>query len=102
MWSPDGTELFYDARGQFTSVKVSPVPLGAAFASGTPVPMDIGVGVYDFGFLGRPYDISPDGRRFLFSRPYVTRRPAASRPRHYTLARRPRGGTKGEVIPTDN
>ncbi|CAN5766400.1 hypothetical protein BH18ACI5_BH18ACI5_30280 [soil metagenome] len=83
--SPDGRWLAYQSREasvrdevyvrpavnpeagrQFTSVKVTSVPPGAAFAYSTPVPMGISDRTYDFGFLGRPYDISPDGQRFLF------------------------------------
>jgi eukaryotic-like serine/threonine-protein kinase len=78
LWSPDGSELFYDARGRFTSVRVSNVPAGAPFAYSSAVPLDTGSRIFDFGFIGRTYDISPDGRRFLFLK--VLQAPGAEHP----------------------
>jgi serine/threonine-protein kinase len=60
VWSPDGTELFYDARqGEFEVVKVTTRP---TFAFGNPelvprAPFQRVGAVYR-----RPFDIGPDGR----------------------------------------
>ena len=58
LWSPDGTELFYNpGPGEFKSVGVSTQP----FAFGTPTAL-----ARPFGgastLTRRPYDIAPDGR----------------------------------------
>ena len=64
-WSHDGRELFFAdlQTGDVTSVPVIP---GAAFATGVPKRL--------FAFASYlppqslPFDVSPDGKRFLFSR----------------------------------
>ena len=64
-WSRDGRELFYAdiQTGDVTSVPVVP---GTAFATGVPTRL--------FSFSpympaqSTPFDVSPDGKRFLFSR----------------------------------
>ncbi|MEO6212080.1 MAG: hypothetical protein ABIP65_00505, partial [Vicinamibacterales bacterium] len=65
LWAPGGGELIFDARGALMSLQVSRVAPGAPFAYSTPVPIDLGTGDYDLGFIGRAFDISPDGQRFL-------------------------------------
>jgi serine/threonine-protein kinase len=60
-WSRNGHELFYlDASNRLTSV---PVQMGATFSAGKPA--QVLSTPYFAGFGNRPYDISPDGRRFL-------------------------------------
>ena len=50
-------------------MKVLPVPLGAAFAYGTPTPLPVDGTKYRFGALGRMYDVSRDGQQFLLVKP---------------------------------
>ncbi len=63
LWSRDGRELFYVESGGQPRLMAVPVDTSAAFASGNPE------AVVDFPYFsgnpGRPYDVSPDGRRFL-------------------------------------
>ena len=60
LWARSGTELFYlDGAGAMTRV---PVQMAPTFSAGTPAK------VFDtryFTGLGRSYDVSPDGQRFL-------------------------------------
>jgi hypothetical protein len=65
IWAPDGRELYYDAYpGQMMVVTIE---TGPAFAAGNPEVLFRGeyVVVSDSGPDISPYDISPDGRRFL-------------------------------------
>ena len=62
MWARNGRELFYIAEGNVLTV----VPVqtsGASFTRGTPVR------VFDtpfaFADVPQPYDVSPDGQRFV-------------------------------------
>ena len=60
-WSRNGRELFYlDANNMLTSV---PVQSGATFNAGRPTKLLSTT--YFPGFGNRPYDVSPDGQRFL-------------------------------------
>jgi serine/threonine-protein kinase len=64
VWARSGRELFFvDTRGRIMAI---PVQAGASLTSGNPaVAVDVaGVG----GFVGRSYDVSSDGRRFLVIR----------------------------------
>ena len=61
LWSPDGTELFYINGPQFMGIDIATEP---AFSFGNEQALRIR------GFLAaygptRPYDITPDGQRFL-------------------------------------
>ena len=61
LWSPDGRELFYLAPGaRLMAVGVQTEP---SFAPGNAE--EVFEGRYRVGPPGRPYDISPDGERFL-------------------------------------
>ena len=65
LWSPDGPELFYMLGGTIR-FRVSSVTTHPAFAFGNaaPVPKP-GFWGDSFADLARPYDITPDGRRFI-------------------------------------
>jgi eukaryotic-like serine/threonine-protein kinase len=61
MWGPDGREIFYVNDASLLRV---PVTADTTFSPGTPVPLfavDLPA-----DRLGPVYDLSPDGRRFLF------------------------------------
>ena len=61
LWARSGTELFYlDGAGAMTRVPIQTAP---TFSAGTPTTLfDTR---YYTGPSGRPYDVSPDGQRFL-------------------------------------
>jgi serine/threonine-protein kinase len=62
LWARSGRELFYLAPGGLSSVIISPE---TAFKAGPPTVL-IGRRYFaESAFIGRTYDISPDGRRFL-------------------------------------
>jgi Tol biopolymer transport system component len=63
-WSRNGRELFYyDPNGDFWSAEIAPGPV---FSSGTPKRL---FSALPFGSLiNNFFDVSPDGKRFLFSR----------------------------------
>ena len=61
LWSPDGSELFYE--GFDRRIRGVQVEVGDGFSPSTPeVVVDA---PYYSNALTRPFDISPDGRRFL-------------------------------------
>jgi hypothetical protein len=61
MWSPDSRELFFsDPDGRLNGVRVTP---GTAFVASRPEPVKQ-VPMFTTA-IPRPYDISPDGKRFL-------------------------------------
>jgi Tol biopolymer transport system component len=61
VWAPDGRELYYwSYSGQMTAVRIETEP---AFEAGNPE--ELFGGEYLTFTANRPYDISPDGRRFL-------------------------------------
>ena len=62
MWSPDGREIFYVAQGKLMSVAATSG--GGTLELGKPVAL-FDVTPYFFGGIGRNYDITPDGRRFV-------------------------------------
>ena len=66
-WRPDGAEIFYIAEDRrLMAVAVTP---GASFKHGQPIPLfDTGV-TAQWGAGRNHYDISRDGRRFLFIEP---------------------------------
>jgi len=63
VWSPDGGELFFVSdSGHLTAVKVDSK---MGFATGAPVQL-FRIDGYEANSNSRPYDISPDGKRFVF------------------------------------
>ncbi|MDX1389503.1 MAG: hypothetical protein R3344_09965, partial [Acidobacteriota bacterium] len=61
LWSPNGRELYY--LGLDNRLMAAPVEIRESFQPGTPERLlDKG---YYLGPPGRPYDIAPDGERFL-------------------------------------
>ena len=70
LWSRSGRELFFVSGGN--RMTVAPVPAGSAFTFGKPEPLfDISAyrAVNSTTMVSRPFDISPDGKRFLMVRP---------------------------------
>jgi len=69
LWAPSGRELFYVAPdGALMSVPVDVPQARASFTAGVPATLIAGNAGYlgrRFNQLGRTYDVSPDGRRFL-------------------------------------
>jgi len=63
LWSPDGQELFYSnlGSGQLMGIDIT---TDAAFAFGNEQALGIR-GFLIYGISTRPYDITPDGQRFL-------------------------------------
>ena len=76
LWSPDGRELFYRKDDAIMAV---PVETGPTFQAGKPQILFRGVYVDLTGTEGHPWDISPDGKRFLMIRD--PDRPADLRPK---------------------
>ena len=75
-WSRNGRELFYlDANNMLTSV---PVQTGATFSAGKP--SQLLKKAYFAGFGNRPYDVSPDGQRFLMIKGAAPESTAAAPP----------------------
>lgn len=67
LWSPGGRELFYqNARRELVAVAVSS---DTTFAIGVQRVLFSTVPYEDHTEIGRSYDVSPDGRRFLMIRP---------------------------------
>ena len=72
VWSPDGGELFFVSdSGHLTAVKVDSK---TGFATGAPVQL-FRVDGYEANSNSRPYDIAPDGKRFVFPKPVSEDRP---------------------------
>ena len=63
MWNPDGRELFYLASGHLLGVKIES---GATPSMGSARIVVASVPFPPYAVQGRTFDISPDGRRFLF------------------------------------
>ena len=62
LWARSGKELFYlDGANAMTTVPVQTAP---AFVPGTPTKLFDGQ-YFAAGWIGRTYDVSPDGKRFL-------------------------------------
>ena len=73
VWSPDGQELlFISASGRLTAVKVDSQ---TGFATGAAVELFPTDG-YEANSNSRPFDISPDGKRFVFPKSVNETRPA--------------------------
>ena len=62
VWSPTGREIFYIAEGQLTSVPVTLTSRGPEL--GRPAPL-FPISSYFFGGIGRNYDVTRDGQRFV-------------------------------------
>ena len=61
VWAPNGRELYYvSPRGELMAVAVQTTP---GFVAGKPTVLFGGV---DLRFVNRPFDIAPDGKRFVF------------------------------------
>lgn len=60
-WSRDGRELFF--LNLANKLMATPIEPGDTFSHGTPVPLFDKA--YFVGPPGRPYDVAPDGQRFL-------------------------------------
>ena len=71
LWARNGQELFYVApTGALMAVRVAP---GATFTAGTPTRLFDGrYYIGDAANVGRTYDVSPDGRRFLMMKADTT------------------------------
>ena len=68
VWARNGRELFYiNGRQEMTSVEVS---AGATFSVGEPRAL-FPAGAYSLATSAGAYDIGPDGRRFLMTRPLL-------------------------------
>ena len=66
VWSPDGQELFYrTAVGLGGLVMAVPVHIEPSFTYDAPQRL-FSIANYRFIGLGRKFDISPDGQRFVF------------------------------------
>ena len=66
LWSPDGSELFYRSGDRLMAVPVRTEP---ELKPGSP--REIFTGSYVV-FIGRMYDIAPDGQKFLMVKPVET------------------------------
>jgi len=66
LWSKDGKELFFRTsnRGRLMAVQVQASPGRPDFVYGTPA-QALDTSTWGGASVGRPYDISADGRRFL-------------------------------------
>ncbi|HUF23132.1 MAG TPA: protein kinase [Vicinamibacterales bacterium] len=62
VWSPDGREIFYLAGGKLMAVRVTRAAGGIELEK--PVAL-FDIAPYFFGGVGRNYDVTPDGRRFV-------------------------------------
>ncbi len=80
LWSPDGRELFYQKDDSVMAVSVE---TGPTFKAGKPETLFRGAYVQLSTSDGRPWDISPDGKRFFMIKPSAstTAAPAAAAPR---------------------
>ena len=62
LWARNGEELFYLEPGTRPRLMAVPVQTGSTFDRGSPQPLF----AWEYRFGGsRPYDVSPDGQRFL-------------------------------------
>jgi len=69
-WARNGRELFYVAPGG--AMMTTPVEQGSSFTFGTPAKLFDGRYYMGGGVsIGRTYDVSPDGKRFLMIQPDV-------------------------------
>jgi serine/threonine-protein kinase len=69
LWSPDGREIFYLNGDAVMSV---PVDAKAVFSLGSPQLLFRGTYVAAYPADGTPWDIHPDGKRFLMIKPPVS------------------------------
>ena len=77
-WSPDGKELFYLSREN--SMMVVAVETDPAFSLGTSRNLFRSVYAGLGGMSGIPWDISPDGKRFLMMKESLPVAPAEGGP----------------------
>ena len=81
LWSPDGTELFYLNDGSVIKV---PVETEKSFENGKPVTLFSGSYISEAAIHARPWDISPDGKRFLI----LKRSPTSEDASQYSVPRK--------------
>ena len=68
VWSPDGSRLYYDDQdSQRRLIMVSEVETSGTFTPGTPTEAVDVTGYSSLG--GRPFELAPDGERFLVRKP---------------------------------
>ncbi len=81
LWSPDGRELFYRNGDAVMAISVRTEPTFSI--AGMPQILFRGTYVQATALEGTPWDISPDGKRFLMMKPAAptTSEPAAAAPR---------------------
>ena len=83
LWSPNGRELFYRSSDSVMAVSVE---TGPTFSLGTPKALFRGTYVGGGVSVGSPWDISPDGKRFLMMKEVAsTAKPAAEAPRKINI-----------------
>jgi serine/threonine-protein kinase len=69
LWAPDGRELFYFGEGD-SSVMAVAVETGQGFTAGTPKKLFARTPYIGGGSTpGTPWDVHPDGKRFLMMKP---------------------------------
>jgi serine/threonine-protein kinase len=79
LWSPDGRELFYRSGDAVMAVSVKTEPSFSIV--GTPQVLFQGTFVRAAVLEGTPWDISPDGKRFLMMKPAEAAPSTAAAPR---------------------
>ena len=95
LWARSGNELFYlDGTGAMMSVPIQTA--APAFSFGTPTKV-FDTRRYFTSGNGRPYDVSPDGQRFLMIQEQRGHRSGAQHGRRLELAGGVEGQTAGEV-----
>ncbi len=83
LWSPDGRELFY--LGPDNSVVAVPVETKPTFSFGTSKILFKSTNLGTTIVSGTPWDIHPDGKRFLMMKPPPATAPAAAVPRKINI-----------------
>jgi hypothetical protein len=77
VWSPDGTQLFYIAGARAMAVPIETTP---AFRAGTPTPMfELPPFYRSAARIGREWDVTPVGTRFLIINPGEASTPDGAR-----------------------
>ncbi len=66
LWARNAQELFYESMGALMRVSLTN---SSTFAAGPPGRLFDAPGLHIPGVPGRLYDIAPDGRRFLMTKP---------------------------------
>ncbi len=84
VWAPDGKALFYQTSDAMMAVPVETQP---TFKAGKPEPLFRGTYAHWTDYDGHPWDIHPDGKRFLMMKPVQSagKEPAAGIPRQINI-----------------